>query len=429
VLAERSAPFAFAGPLRFSGRQLAGRLRILQWNHVVDAYDTWFDAWTAAWGEQRDVEVVVDHVDYTTLPALAAAEAKAGKGHDVIGHLQAPVAFGAQVIDHTDVIRTVEREVGPYGQLARRSTYDRAGRRFVGVSDFYVPLPVIWRHDVWNGIGESPADWRRVAAAAPRLRELGRPVGISLAPGLEANLGLLSVLACFGAELQDASNRVALGSRRAVEAVATIAEITRAADPGVVRWDATANNRQLLSDRASLILNAITATRTADALGLPFAPELWLWPFPSGGVARVSHPQHTHVYAIWSFSKNVELAEQLLADLCSAAREATPASKFFGFPSFPGAFPPEELRAAAAEDPALPRGRTSILATVAGRHTVNVGSPGTWHVGVAEALRRAVVSRMFAAAATGRATPDAAVANATWELKRIWRSARAAGAL
>ena len=429
ALAARAPRSAFAGPLRFAGRQQAEQLTILQWNHVVDAYDTWFDGWARGWGEQHDVEVTVDHVEYTRIPALAAAEAKAGKGHDVVGFLAPPWSLAESLVDATPVVHAVEREVGPYGELARRSTYDRARRRYVGVCDAYVPTPTIWRHDLWDGIGASPADWDRVRAAAPRLRELGHPVGIGLSPESESNLGLLGLLACFGAHLQDASNRVALGSTRAVAAVALMAELYRSADPAVLRWGPTANNQHLLSGRGSLILNAISATRSADALGLSFAPDLWLWPMPAGPVARLSHPQHTHVYGVWSFSRRIETAQRFLADLCAAGRQATPASKLFGFPAFPDAFPAAELRAAAAAMETRPAGKMSILATIAAEHTANVGYPGTWHVGVSEALRRGVVSRMFARAATGKATPAEAVADATWELKRIWRAARAAGAL
>ena len=102
-------PTSFAGPLRFAGRALKGTLSIVQWEHVVPAYDVWLDTWAARWGERNDVAVEIERVPYTRLPQLAAAEAKAGKGHDVFGFLSPPAAYEDDVLDHADVVREVER--------------------------------------------------------------------------------------------------------------------------------------------------------------------------------------------------------------------------------------------------------------------------------------------------------------------------------
>src|SRR5207302_9336030 len=115
---------AFAGPFRYRGRELGGSLSIVQWEHVVPAYDAWFDGWAAAWGKANDVDVNVDHVDYTQLPALAAKEARTGKGHDVFGFLSPPAAYEDKVIDHGGIVSQVESALGPYGDLGRRSTYN-----------------------------------------------------------------------------------------------------------------------------------------------------------------------------------------------------------------------------------------------------------------------------------------------------------------
>jgi hypothetical protein len=87
------------------------------------------------------------------------------------------------------------------------------------------------------------------------------------------------------------------------------------------------------------------------------------------------------------------------------------------------------MYAAAAADATLPKGKYSILTTVATRHTRNVGYPGTTNVAVIEMLRRALVPRMFAQVSTGRLSAAESVRATAWELKRIWRQARAAGTL
>ena len=172
VVGGSVVPTSFAGPMRFASRALKGTLSIVQWEHVVPAYDAWLNAWAARWGERNDVAVEIDRVPYTRLPALAASEAKAGRGHDIFGFLSPPAAYEDDVLDHADVVGEVEGAIGRYGDLGKRSTYNPKTKRYFGISDAFVPSPTLWRRDLWESIGESPASWDRVRTAAPRLREV-----------------------------------------------------------------------------------------------------------------------------------------------------------------------------------------------------------------------------------------------------------------
>lgn len=420
--------YAFAGPLRYAGRLLAGKLSIVQWSHVFDSYDAWLEKWATAWGERNDVAVAIDHVDYTRLPALAASEVKAQRGHDVFGFLSPPAVFEDQVIDHRDVIREVERRVGAYGSVGRRSTYNPKTKRFVGVSDSHVLHPTIWRHDLWSSIGESPTTWEHVRAAAPKLRALGHPIGIGQSYELDSNIALLALLTCFGSFVQDESNRLTIRSRETVEAVRFMAGLFRSGGDAVtLDWNPTSNNAYLLDGKGSLVMNAISVIRTAEKLGLPFVNDLRLSPVPKGPVGRLDHPQYTNVYAIWSFAKNKDAAERFIADLCVAYEEATVASQLFNHPSFPGAFPADKLTSTAAADPALPRGKYATLTTIASKHVRNVGYPGTTNAAVVETLDRFLIPRMFAEVSRGNMSAEESVRATEYEMKRIWRRWRAAG--
>ena len=72
-----SAPFSFAGPMKFKNRHLKGDLSIIQWVHFVPAYDDWFDnTWVKQWGDKNDVQVKVEHINNTLLDTRAAAEVR-----------------------------------------------------------------------------------------------------------------------------------------------------------------------------------------------------------------------------------------------------------------------------------------------------------------------------------------------------------------
>ena len=421
-------PSAFAGPLRHGGRQLAGSLSIVQWTHVIAGFDVWFDRWAADWGTRNDIAVKVDHISMTRLPALVASEAAAQKGHDIVNFLAPPVAYEDKVIDHGSIVRAVERVVGPYGKLGRQSTYNPRRRTYFGISDTYVPAPALWRQDLWNAVGESPATWEHVRAAAPALKSAGYPLGIGLSNEPDSNLVLLDLMAAFGSFLQDEKNVLAIDSPATVEAVAFMADLQRRGQTDeVFGWNQASNNQLVFSGRGSLIVNAISAVRMAEDLQLPVADNLWIWPLPAGPHGRLALPQSTSVYSIWKFATNRETAEKFLVDLCAAAEQTTLASKLYSFPSFPGAFPPERLRKAAAADTHPPRGKYSILATVAPRDTCNAGYPGTSNAAVNETLDRFLIPKMFAQVSQGKLSAKSSVRSTAAEMKQVWAKWKAAG--
>ena len=422
------APYAFAGPLRYRGRELGGSLSIVQWTHVIGGYDAWLNDWAKDWGASNDVAVKVDHISMTRLPALVASEAEAQKGHDIVGFLAPPTAYEDQVIDHSAIVHAVEGKVGAYSELGRLSTFNPRRRTFFGISDTYVPAPTLWRHELWNGVGESPATWEHVRAAAPALKAAGYPLGIGLANEPDSNIALLDLMAGFGSFLQNEDNSLAISSPATVEAVKFMADLHRSGQTDeVFGWNQASNNQFVFSGRGSLIVNAISAVRMAEDLQLPMSDDLWLWPLPAGPHGRLALPQATNVYSIWRFAKNREAAEAFLTDYCAATEQATLASKLYSFPSFPGAFPPERLRPAAGADTHRPRGKYSILATVATRDTRNVGYPGTTNPAVSETLDRFLIPKMFAQVAQGKRSAADSVRSTAKEMTQIWAKWKKAG--
>ena len=334
------APYAVAGPLRHGGRQLGGSLSIVQWTHVIGGFDAWFARWADDWGTRNDIEVEVDHISITRLPALVASEAAAQRGHDIVGFQAPPTAYEDQVIDHGAIVRAVEREVGPYSELGRLSTYNPRRGTYFGISDTYVPAPALWRHDLWNAVGESPATWEHVRAAAPVLKAAGYPLGIGLSNEPDSNLALLDLMAAFGSFLQDEDNALTINSPATVEAVAFMADLQRNGQTDeVFGWNQASNNQFVFSGRGSLIVNAISAVRLAEDLQLPVAEDLWIWPLPAGPHGRLALPQATSVYSIWKFARNREAAEKFLADLCAGAEQATLAVEALQLPELPWCVP------------------------------------------------------------------------------------------
>jgi multiple sugar transport system substrate-binding protein len=424
-----SAPFSFAGPMKFKDRQLKGSLSIIQWVHFVPAYDDWFDnTWVKQWGQANDVQVNVEHINNTLLDTRAAAEVAAQSGHDLFMNLHPMASYEDQVINHASIIHEVERKVGKYGALGKASTYNPKTKKYFAVSDNYVPDPVIWRHDLWNGIGEAPFTWDHVRKAAPKLKAIGHPIGIGQSQELDSNMALIAFMMCFGAFIQNEANRPTLNSKAAVQAVQFMVDIYKnGEDPAIFGWNPASNNNYLYGGTASMILNAISATRTPEAQNLPFSKDLWIWPIPHGPHGRLGLEHVMGCYSIWKFAQNKENAEKFLADLCIAGKQATLASQLYNFPSFPGAFPFSQIRKVAKADPNKPSGKYTVLTTIAEKYTHNIGYPGTTNAAMDEVFSKYLIPQMFAQVSQGKLSAADSVKSISGQVKDIYAKWKARG--
>jgi len=420
---------AFYGPLRFKGRWLKGDLTIIQWAHFVPAYDKWFtDVWSKNWGQKNDVQVKVDLILNTLLPARAAAEAAAGSGHDLFFNLSPQAQFEDQVINHVEIVQEVQRKVGKIGVVGKRATYNPKTKKWFAFADNYVPDPVVWRHDLWNGVGIAPSTWENVRKAAPKLKAVGHPIGIGQSAELDSNMALLAFLMCFGAYVQDAKHRVTIKSKHTIEAVKFMADIFKRGETDeIFGWTPASNNNFIYSGKGSMILNAISATRTPEDLGLPFADQLYIYPIPRGPVQRLGLEHVMGCYSIWKFAENKAAAKKFMADLEISYKDAFLASKFYNFPTFPGALPFKKIQKLAAADTHKPRGKYQILTTIAQKYTVNPGYPGYTNAAFSEVFNKFLIPKMFAEVSQGKMSAADAVSAADRDFKDIYAKWRKLG--
>jgi multiple sugar transport system substrate-binding protein len=426
--AGAGAPFSFAGPHKYTGRWLSGNLTAITWVHFVPSYDQWLDPWAKAWGEKNDVQVTIEHINNTLLDTRAAAEVAAQQGHDLFFNLHPMAAYEDQVINHASIVQEVQRKLGPYMPIAKASTYNSKTKKYFAVSDGYVPDPVVWRHDLWNGIGEAPYTWDHVRKAAPKLKAIGHPIGIGQSQELDSNMALFAFLMCFGVFLQHENNRAWLDTKKTVAAVKFMTEIYKSGEtPDIFAWNPASNNNYLYSGTASLILNAISATRTPEAQNLPFSKDLWIWPIPIGPHGRLGLEHLMGCWSIWKFAQNKANAHKFLVDLLLESKTATIQSQLYNFPTFQNAFPFKAIRKVAAADPHPPRGKYTVLTTIAEKYTHNIGYPGTTNAAVDEVLTTALIPSMFAQVSQGKLSAEDSVRQTQQQVKTIYAKWKARG--
>jgi multiple sugar transport system substrate-binding protein len=104
--------------------QLSGDLRLLMWSHFVPAHDEWFDTFAQEWGEEVGVNVTVDHIDVTTIPARISSEIGSGEGHDLIQFIATLSQFEPSVNSMSDLMDEANKRFGQQLELCQKSSFN-----------------------------------------------------------------------------------------------------------------------------------------------------------------------------------------------------------------------------------------------------------------------------------------------------------------
>jgi multiple sugar transport system substrate-binding protein len=426
--------FGFYGPLKHAHRQLAGELRIMQWAHFVPAYDQWLDnTYVKRWGEANDVEVKVDHINNALLYSTGASQVAAQSGHDLFWFISPPSTFQKQVVPVTDIVQEVSRKLGPMSRVARKSTYNPKTKQFYGFPDDYAPDPVQYRRSYLQQAGVSLNTWEDLRKGAPKLKAIGHPVGLGMSNEIDSNMLLTSLLYCYGGFIQNEENRIVIGQgsnrKGAIEALTVMRDIYRnGMSDEVFAWTAASNNQAFLASRLSVALNAISIARSAENSGnTALADDTWLSSIPRGPVTRLGNEHVMGVFVIWKFAKNKAAAKKYLIDQQLGYREHFIRSGYYNFPAWTGAIKGgfKEIRRMCAEDPHKPRGKYTILTTIAEKYTTNPGHPGNTTPVMDEIYNTFLIPQMFAEVAQGKSSPADAVtafSNKAQGIYRKWRN-------
>jgi multiple sugar transport system substrate-binding protein len=420
----------FYGPLEFAKKQLAGELRIMTWAHFVPDYDKWLDgSYVKQWGEDNDVEVKVDHINNALLYSTGAAEVAAQSGHDLFWFISPPSSFQKQAIPVTDLVQEVSKKVGPMTRVARKATYNPKTKQCDGFPETYAPDPVQYRRSFLQQAGVSLNTWDDLRKGAAKLKQIGHPVGLGMSNEIDSNMLLTSLLYCYGGFIQNEENRIVIGQgsnrKGAIQALQVMRDIfTNGMSDEVFAWTAASNNQAFLAGRLSVALNAISIVRSAEDSGnAALSDDTWLASIPRGPAMRLGNEHVMGVYLIWKFAKNKEAAQKYVVDQQLNYQDHFVRSKYYNFPPWTGAIKGgfKTIRSLAAQDAHKPKGKYTILTTIAEKYTTNPGHPGNTTPVMDEIYNTFLIPQMFAEVAQGKSTPAEAVTAFASKAQGIYR--------
>jgi len=188
--------------------QKSGRrtLRLLQWSHFVPRYDRWFDPFAKQWGEEHNVDVLVDHISLSDLRSTFAAEVVAGRGHDIVEFIDPPSDFEPSVLDLTDLNKEAHKKFGKQLLVAARSSYNPDTKKYYGFCHGWTIDPGDYRKSLWEKVGmpDGPKTWEDLLVYGERIKkELGVQNGIGLSQELDTNMAERALLWSYDTGIQD----------------------------------------------------------------------------------------------------------------------------------------------------------------------------------------------------------------------------------
>jgi multiple sugar transport system substrate-binding protein len=319
-----------------------------------------------------------------------------------------------------DVYAECEKRHGKAIDLAVKSTFNPKTGKYFAFSDSFVPDPVNYRSDLWGEIGMTPNTWDDVRVGGKKIKDAtGIPIGVGLSAELDTAMAMRAIMYAFGSHEQDAEGNLTINSKETLEALKFVkALFEEAMTPEVLAWDASSNNRQILAGRSSLVLNAISVTRTGENTKLPIHEKIALAKAAQGPARRIGLEHVMDCYVTWKFSQNIEGAQKFLIDYVDNFKQGFEASQFYNFPCFASTVP--DLAKAVSSDPkAVPPDKYSVLADVLDWAT-NVGYPGYSNAAIDETFGNWTLNTMFAKVATGYDKPEDALANTEKAMQGIW---------
>jgi ABC-type glycerol-3-phosphate transport system substrate-binding protein len=425
-----------AGPretvFREPSTKLSGDLRVLMWSHFVPRHDKWFDAFAKDWGRRVGVNVTVDHINVTEIPARISAEVAAKRGHDVIQFISALSQFEPSVVALDDVVQEAERRHGKMLDICRKSSFNPTTGKFYAYGPAWTPDPGDYRRSLWQKVGmpEGPSSWQELLEGGREIKQREKvAVGIGMSQEIDSNMAAWALLWSFGGGVQDASERVVLNSPETVEAVSYMSRLYREAmTPEVFAWNPASNNQGLIAGKLSYILNSISAWRTAQVQSPKVADDVHFVRALRGPKAALAGQHVMYNWIVPRHTKNPDAAKEFLLHYTANLEQATYESELYDFPAFKTLVP--KLDQWLTSDPfrAKPKDKLKVLDyDEAVTWTANIGHPGPTNTAVGEVLATFVLPNMMAKAARGSRSPKAAVAEAHEQCERIFAKWRARG--
>ena len=412
--------------------QLSGDLRLLMWSHFVPRHDEWFDTFAQEWGEQVGVNVTVDHIDVTQIPARISSEIGSGEGHDLVEFIATLSQFEPSVYPMNDLMDEANKRFGKQLPLCEKSSFNPTTENFYAYAPAWSPDPGDYRKSLWSeaGFPDGPASWDDLLEGGTSIFEDQKiQMGLGMSQEIDSNMYARALIWSYGGAEQDENEQVTLMSDQTIAAVEYAKELFDGAmTEEVFAWNPASNNEGLIAGQLSYILNSLSAWRTAQESIPDIAKDVFFVPALEGPENQLAAQHVMYNWISPKFSQNLDAAQEFLLHYTENLPRAAYESMLYDLPGYPDQVP--ELDGWLDEDPFTIEGddatKLQPLKTAID-WSANLGYPGPASPAIGEINGTFVLPNMLARVAKGDQEAEESVEQAHQECEQIFEKWRKEG--
>ena len=258
-----------------------------------------------------------------------------------------------------------------------------------------------------------PDTWDDIRVGGKKIKDKsGIPVGVGLSAELDTAMAMRAIMYSFGSHEQDAEGNLTINSPQTLEAIKYVTALFKETmTPEVFAWDPSSNNRQMLAGRSSLVLNAISVTRTGENDKLPIHEKIGLAKAAKGPVRRMGLEHVMDCLRDLEVLGEHRRREEVPGRLHRQLQARLHGQRVLQFPVLRRDGARHHQIIIQGPEGRAPPDKYAVLADVLDWAT-NVGYPGYSNAAIDETFNTWVINTMFAAAATGAETPENALETA-----------------
>lgn len=394
-------------------------LRMLRPVRFIKADEDVFRANAAKFTEKTGVQVKVDLVGWEDINQQTAVTSNSGAGPDIIiGFSDAPHIYADKLIELTDVADYLGKRYGGWLSLALKYGKRHNSDAWIGLPFGATNGPVVYRKSMVQAVGyeKVPDDHAGFLDLCQKLKKSGKPAGFALGNAVgDGNTFANWLLWSHGGSLLDEEGNVTINSKETIAALKYLKELYPTFIDGTVSWNDVSNNRAYSAGEISMTTNGVSlyfslkndpataavaedtehktvplgVAKTPPVAGLTLNAMVFKHsPYPNAAKAFLQFMLEHEQYDAWINANNGYWAHPLAAYADSAVWLGDPKIAIF-------------------KD------------TMANAFWMGYKGPISAASGAVNADY--VLIQMFASAATGAATPEAAAQEAERRAKRYFR--------
>jgi multiple sugar transport system substrate-binding protein len=192
------------------------------WSHFVPRHDEWFDDWAMEWGDEVGVNVSVDHIDVTQIPARISSEISAGEGHDLILFIATLSQFEPSVHSMNDLMDEANSRFGEQVPLCQKSSFNPTTENYYAYAPAWTPDPGDYRKSLWEqaDLPDGPSTWDELLEGGGQIfSEQDIQMGLGMSQEIDSNMYARALVWSYGGSVQDEDENVTLMSDDTIAAV------------------------------------------------------------------------------------------------------------------------------------------------------------------------------------------------------------------